>query len=183
MNLVDSVVTMAPAGSLLSLDNYNIQFDNLMRQSSTDPATGAPLNDDKSTNAPTILAINGALCFFTLVIVLARFYVRTVMLKSMGTDDWLIGLAMACGVATFICFVGETHHGIGMHSDAIPFTETIKQLHWNFVRCPVYNSDLGWHQKQVRMHDIRSASFCFESVVLYVLCCAYHTNLPVSFTP
>jgi hypothetical protein len=129
---------MAPAGSSLSLDNYNlIQFDNIMRQSTSDPSTGAPLNDDKSTNAPAILAINGALCFFTLVVVMARYYVRTIMLKSMGADDWLIGMAMACGVATFICFVGETHHGVGMHSDAIAFTEMIKQLHWNFVSCPV----------------------------------------------
>jgi hypothetical protein len=127
---------MAPATSSLSLDNYNIQFENIMRQSTLDPITGIPLNDDTSTNAPSILAINGALAGFTLLVVLARYYVRTIMLKSMGADDWLIGVAMACGIGTFVCFIGETRHGIGMHSDAIPLSETIKQLHWNFVRSP-----------------------------------------------
>ncbi|EPE25197.1 hypothetical protein GLAREA_11778 [Glarea lozoyensis ATCC 20868] len=123
---------MAPSAPSLSLDNYNLQFENVMRQSTLDPMTGAPLSDDKSTNAPSILAINGALCGVTLLVVLARFYVRSVMLKSVGADDWFMGLAMACGVGTFVCFIGETHHGIGMNSDAIPFAETIKQLHWNF---------------------------------------------------
>jgi hypothetical protein len=57
-----------------------------------DSITLAPI--DNSTNAPSILAINGAFCFFALVVVLARLYVRAVMLKHVGTDDYLITAAM-----------------------------------------------------------------------------------------
>lgn len=49
---------------------------------------------DTSTNAPSILAINGFFCGFTVLVVLARVYVRAVMLKSMGADDYLITAAM-----------------------------------------------------------------------------------------
>lgn len=31
-----------------------------------------------------------------------------------------------------VCFVGETHHGLGMHTTSIPFPELIKEIHWNF---------------------------------------------------
>ncbi|KAG9230700.1 hypothetical protein BJ875DRAFT_384579 [Amylocarpus encephaloides] len=114
-----------------SSNSWNlVAFD--IQRSRVDPTTGLDLNDDTSTNAPKILAINGALAGFTLVVVLLRFFVRTVMLKSMGIDDWLIGIAMLCGIGTFACFTGETKHGIGMNSDAIPFTENIKMLQWQF---------------------------------------------------
>jgi len=45
---------------------------------------------DTSTNAPSILAINGFFCGFTVVVVLARMYVRSIMLKTLGVDDILI---------------------------------------------------------------------------------------------
>jgi hypothetical protein len=31
-----------------------------------------------------------------------------------------------------ICFIGETHHGIGMHENTILMADTIAELHWNF---------------------------------------------------
>jgi hypothetical protein len=46
------------------------------------------------TNAPSILAINGFFCGFTLIVVLARIYVRSIMLKTFGPDDYLITAAM-----------------------------------------------------------------------------------------
>jgi hypothetical protein len=55
------------------------------------PAPGGPL--DQSTNAPSILAINGFFAGFTTLIILARVYVRAIMLKTVGTDDYLIILA------------------------------------------------------------------------------------------
>lgn len=50
---------------------------------------------DTSTNAPSILAINGFFCGITVFVVLARIYVRVIMLKTMGTDDYLITAATA----------------------------------------------------------------------------------------
>jgi hypothetical protein len=67
-----------------------------------------PTPVDNSSNAPSILAINGVFCFVSVVVVLGRLYVRTVMLRSMGADDWLITAAMICGVGVFVCFIGET---------------------------------------------------------------------------
>jgi hypothetical protein len=46
------------------------------------------------TNAPSILAINGFFCGVAVVVVLARIYVRSIMLKTFGTDDYLITGAM-----------------------------------------------------------------------------------------
>jgi hypothetical protein len=51
-------------------------------------STAGPV--DTSTNAPSILAINGFFCGFTVIVVLARIYVRAIMLKTFGTDDYLM---------------------------------------------------------------------------------------------
>jgi hypothetical protein len=60
------------------------------RQTTSTPAE--PL--DMSTNAPSILAINGFFTWFAVLIVLARIYVRAFMLKTFGPDDYLIVAAM-----------------------------------------------------------------------------------------
>jgi hypothetical protein len=53
---------------------------------------------DTSTNAPSILSINGVFCGFTVLVVLARIYVRMVMLKTMGMDDYLMTAATVCTI-------------------------------------------------------------------------------------
>jgi len=93
-------------------------------------STPTPL--DTSTNAPSILAINGFFCGFTVLVVLARMFVRSVMLKTVGADDWLICAATLCGVGVLICFIGETNHGVGMHTFSITPDEFVKMLHWQF---------------------------------------------------
>ncbi|KAE9370760.1 hypothetical protein N431DRAFT_40454 [Stipitochalara longipes BDJ] len=87
---------------------------------------------DTSTNAPSILAINGFFCGFTVLVVLARIYVRSIMLKTFGVDDFLITGATICGVGVFVCFIGETQHGVGMHTASITAEEFVKLLHWQF---------------------------------------------------
>lgn len=54
--------------------------------------TSVPL--DMTSNAPTIIAVNGFFTGFTLLVVFARIYVRTIMLKTFGTDDYVIVAAM-----------------------------------------------------------------------------------------
>jgi hypothetical protein len=49
---------------------------------------------DTSSNAPSILAINGFFCGITVLVVMARMYVRAVMLKTCGVDDYLIFASM-----------------------------------------------------------------------------------------
>jgi hypothetical protein len=49
---------------------------------------------DTTSNAPSILAINGTFMTFALLVVLARIYVRTFMLRTVGSDDYVIMAAM-----------------------------------------------------------------------------------------
>ena len=49
---------------------------------------------DTTSNAASILAINGCFMAFALIIVGARMYVRSIMLKTVGADDYVIMAAM-----------------------------------------------------------------------------------------
>ncbi|KAH9207631.1 hypothetical protein DL95DRAFT_395890 [Leptodontidium sp. 2 PMI_412] len=95
-------------------------------------STAPPGPIDRSTNAPSILAVNGVFFGFTVVVMAARIYVRAVMLKTIGTDDWLILAATLCGAGVFACFVGETHNGKGMHAASIRPDEFVRYFHWTY---------------------------------------------------
>ncbi|KAL3422256.1 integral membrane protein [Phlyctema vagabunda] len=96
------------------------------------PELMARQSNPDETNAASILAINAVFCWFTFVVVGLRIYVRTVMLKKMGVDDWICSGAMLMGVAVFICFLGEIHWGLGHHQADISLPHMIKILHWIF---------------------------------------------------
>jgi hypothetical protein len=51
---------------------------------------------DTASDAPSILAINGFLMSFALLIVGARVYVRAFMLKTVWADDYIMMAAMVC---------------------------------------------------------------------------------------
>jgi hypothetical protein len=74
-----------------SLSNFIIE-----RQASTT----VPV--DTTSNAPSILAINGFFMGFALLIVGARIYVRSIMLKTVGADDYVIMAAMVSQSAVFL---------------------------------------------------------------------------------
>ena len=57
-------------------------------------ARQADSTSENNTNAPRILALHGFLTGFALVVVLARMYVRSMILKTVGTDDYLIIASM-----------------------------------------------------------------------------------------
>ncbi|ORX97794.1 hypothetical protein BCR34DRAFT_607135 [Clohesyomyces aquaticus] len=67
------------------------------------------------TNADEILSIVGSFFAVAAFVVLLRCYVRIAMLKVFGIDDYLMVLAMALATVVFVCFVQETHHGLGKH--------------------------------------------------------------------
>ena len=48
---------------------------------------------DTSTNASSILAIDGFFCFLATFVVALRIFVRAKMLKTIGPDDFLITAA------------------------------------------------------------------------------------------
>jgi hypothetical protein len=66
---------------------------------------------DTSTNAPSILAINGVFCTLTVIVGVLRIYVRSVMLKTFGTDDWFI-LAATVSYHLFVTNY-RIHHFLG----------------------------------------------------------------------
>ncbi|RFU26851.1 hypothetical protein B7463_g9484, partial [Scytalidium lignicola] len=84
------------------------------------------------SNASSILAVDGFFMGLSALIVLARIYVRTAMLKTFGADDYIICVAMICAILVFVCFVGETHHGLGWHTADITVPMMIKLEHWSF---------------------------------------------------
>lgn len=53
-----------------------------------------PVPISTANNGPVILAVTGAFTGFAGLVVILRMYVRAVMLKTVGTDDWLMVIAM-----------------------------------------------------------------------------------------
>jgi hypothetical protein len=79
-----SIVWAGEYPSLIDTDMPSVfRLDDVAEGSST----------DTSTNAPSILAINGFFCGFTIIVVLLRIFVRVRILKTMGIDDYLIAAA------------------------------------------------------------------------------------------
>lgn len=48
------------------------------------------------SRGPVIIGITAAFTGLAGVLVLARMYVRAFMLRTLGTDDWIIMIAMVC---------------------------------------------------------------------------------------
>jgi hypothetical protein len=61
------------------------------RQKPVFPDFGPGANDD---HGGAILAITGATTGFARIVVLDRLYVRAVILKTLGADDWSMVVAM-----------------------------------------------------------------------------------------
>lgn len=53
-----------------------------------------PVHDPSEDKGPRIMAVLWALTGFTTLLVAARVYIRLVMLRSFGLDDWLIVFGM-----------------------------------------------------------------------------------------
>ncbi|KAB2101376.1 hypothetical protein AG0111_0g10449 [Alternaria gaisen] len=87
--------------------------------SGTNPADANPdlSNPDyiAYTNAPLLLTQTGVLFGVTAFIVVLRCYVRVVMLRCFGKDDWTMLLAFGFAMATFIVYAEQTKLGLGKH--------------------------------------------------------------------
>ena len=122
---------------------------------------------DRSTNAPSILAVNGVFCGAAVLVMAARFYVRAVMLKTLGTDDWLILAATVCGVGVFTCFVGETHNGKGMHMKSIRPDESIRLSHWTYFHSIIVTVGISLVKLSVAFFLLRLAPGKAHKIFLY----------------
>jgi hypothetical protein len=75
------------------------------------------------TNAPVLLTQFGSLFAVASVVVFLRCYVRAIMIKSFGKDDWLMLLAYAFSAATFGTYVEQTKVGMGKHMAVITMNQ------------------------------------------------------------
>ncbi|KAL5461630.1 hypothetical protein PMIN06_002126 [Paraphaeosphaeria minitans] len=67
------------------------------------------------SNAQSILSITGTFFAAALLVVILRCYVRITMLRVFGEDDYVMVVSTMFAAATLMCFVIETHNGLGTH--------------------------------------------------------------------
>ncbi|EXJ83606.1 hypothetical protein A1O1_07229 [Capronia coronata CBS 617.96] len=95
-------------------------------------AAGAPHYKHES-NTANLMAINGTFCGVALVTVVLRMYVRIFMLKSVGTDDYVMVAAMVLSLAVLACFSGEAAAGgLGHHPALVDPADWSLFLHWRY---------------------------------------------------
>jgi hypothetical protein len=92
------------------------------------------------TNAPTLLTRSGTLFGATALVIVLRCYVRIVMLRSFGKNDWIILLAFAFATALFITYTIQFKYGLGKY---IAVMRSNEEGYRQFVRLRQVQSILG----------------------------------------
>ncbi|KAF7625447.1 hypothetical protein AFCA_007295 [Aspergillus flavus] len=82
-------------------------------------AAAASANIPSDSRAPHILAIIGSLTGLSGLLVALRCYVRLFLLRKFLPDDGVIVASLLCAFGVLACFIGESHHGVGLFSDDI----------------------------------------------------------------
>ncbi|KAE8339631.1 hypothetical protein BDV24DRAFT_135552 [Aspergillus arachidicola] len=82
-------------------------------------AAAASANNPSDSRAPHILAIIGSLTGLSGLLVALRCYVRLFLLRKFLPDDGVIVASLLCAFGVLACFIGESHHGVGLFSDDI----------------------------------------------------------------
>ncbi|KAK3677340.1 hypothetical protein LTR78_002878 [Recurvomyces mirabilis] len=87
----------------------------------------------KANNVAEVLGVTGAFLGAALISVILRTYVRISMLKILGPDDYVMIMAALMAIGVFVCFVGETHWGIGRHNACLLPIDMLMQSEWEFA--------------------------------------------------
>ncbi|KAB8211370.1 hypothetical protein BDV34DRAFT_109217 [Aspergillus parasiticus] len=82
-------------------------------------AAAASANNPSDSRAPHILAIIGSLTGLSGLLVALRCYVRLFLLRKFLPDDGVIVASLLCAFGVLACFIGESHHGVGLFSEDI----------------------------------------------------------------
>ncbi|KAI9892305.1 MAG: hypothetical protein M1814_001504 [Vezdaea aestivalis] len=98
---------------------------------------GSPTIDDGS-QYPTIVAVCVTLTAWMLVIVCLRGYVRAVMLRSFGADDWTILFSAVCSVVYNGLAIGQSRWGLGLPLKLRPKMNLNQYSVINFAGRPFY---------------------------------------------
>ncbi|KAK0621023.1 hypothetical protein B0T14DRAFT_432492 [Immersiella caudata] len=93
-----------------------------------------PAEDD----GPRILGATLAITILALITYSTRLYVRLVMVRNVGLDDYFMSFAMAMCVAGQGVIWGSIVYGAGRHMGDIPLEHLPTGLKLNFISQPIY---------------------------------------------
>ncbi|KAI5358157.1 hypothetical protein Slin15195_G064840 [Septoria linicola] len=87
------------------------------------------------SNAHEILGVTGVMMTMAVIVCGLRLMVRACMIKSVGSDDYVMLSALLMAIGTFICFVGETKdaNANGRHIQCITPDEYQLFAKWQYV--------------------------------------------------
>ncbi|KAH6679760.1 hypothetical protein B0J14DRAFT_305982 [Halenospora varia] len=103
----------------------------LARQAPPPPPDFGP--NALESHGKMILGITGGFTAFATLVVALRMYVRAVILKTMGPDDYVMIFATLCSVSAYVLFVGEVKYGVGEHFTNPHLLANYTQvLHWSY---------------------------------------------------
>ncbi|KAE8396403.1 hypothetical protein BDV23DRAFT_177939 [Aspergillus alliaceus] len=82
---------------------------------------------------PMLMGVMWSLSSLATVIVIARIFIRQVVLRNLGLDDWLIGIAMILGLLYVVTTTISVAAGYGQHFSALPPDARERALIWNVI--------------------------------------------------
>ncbi|RFU27368.1 hypothetical protein B7463_g8972, partial [Scytalidium lignicola] len=98
---------------------------------------GSPELDAKSQYVK-IMAVSIVLTVIMSIIVALRFYVRGIMLRAIGPDDWVILFGAACSIAYNGLCIGQTKWGLGLTIIQRPHADLDSFSVLNYSGKPIY---------------------------------------------
>ncbi|KAK0656990.1 hypothetical protein B0T16DRAFT_400662 [Cercophora newfieldiana] len=98
---------------------------------------GLPSNPGEN-DGPRILGATLAITILALITYLTRMYVRLVMVRNVGLDDYFMSFAMWLCVAGEGVIWGSIVNGAGRHLGDIPPNQISKGLKLNFISQPIF---------------------------------------------
>ncbi|KAG9249435.1 uncharacterized protein F5Z01DRAFT_631735 [Emericellopsis atlantica] len=104
------------------------------------PAPGLPpaISNPEEDESGRIMGAVVAVTTLALITVLTRFYVRTVMIRSLGWDDAMMALTMMTSLAGCGLAVASVQYGAGRHRGDVPADDFQTGMKLNFISQPTY---------------------------------------------
>ncbi|PGH07547.1 hypothetical protein AJ79_06217 [Helicocarpus griseus UAMH5409] len=138
------------------------------------PDPNLPLPPNESRGGQTI-AIVITFAILALTAVIFRGITRFIILKNYGWDDFFIGFAMLCAIATGVCQCQQVRYGSGKHVQYVTEFETMMSLKYLFFSIHFYNTGLCATKIGIlilyrRVFIYRSMSILSACVMVLVVC-------------
>ncbi|KAI9788511.1 MAG: hypothetical protein M1816_006851 [Peltula sp. TS41687] len=90
------------------------------------------------SNFPTIIAVCICLTVIMIVMISMRCYVRMIMLRSVGADDWTILFSAICSIIYNALAIAQSRWGLGLPIAQRPAANTLDYKALNYAGRPFY---------------------------------------------